>query len=88
MECPSCKAYTSGVIEAYGSGDPCPYCGLPAKTTATVLEARQRGADEELTRRFEAAEVRAGKAEARADRLQRRLDEITQLVNSKTEEGP
>lgn len=80
MKCPSCEAYTSAVYAAYGEGRPCPYCALPADVAAKVLEARKRGADEDLTQRCQEALVRAGKAEAEVAQLRRHLEAIKQAV--------
>lgn len=80
MACLGCDSYTSAIYEAFGNGEPCPYCGLPAEVTEKVLLARKRGADEDLTQRYQEAEVRAGKAEAEVVRLRRHLDAIRRVV--------
>lgn len=76
-ECPACKAYTSGVYAVLsGDKEACPYCGLPAAAMFSVLEARKRGADKELTEKYEQAVIRAAKAEAELAKVKRTLDNI------------
>lgn len=85
MDCLGCDSYTSAIYDAYSNGAACPYCGLPAEVTAKVLEARKRGADEDLTQRYQEAEVRAGKAEAEAALLRRHIEQIRRAVASPPE---
>jgi hypothetical protein len=79
-ECPACKAYLSGVWDAMEYGGKCPACGLSGDVIRNVYEARKSSADKDLIAKYEAAEVRAGKAEAERDDLRRRLDAILQAV--------
>lgn len=88
MCCPACNSYTSSVLMAYEAGERCPVCGIPAETTRTVLEARKRNADADLTERFEAAEIRAVRAEEELRKLRRHLDSIKRAVDSPPEDSP
>jgi hypothetical protein len=88
MACLGCNSYTSAIYEAYENGAPCPYCGLLAEVTEKVLEARKRGADEDLVRRYQEAEVRAGKAEAEASLLRQHLEAIRHAVANPPQEVP
>jgi len=88
MSCLGCNSYTSAIYDAYQDGNPCPNCGLPAEATEKVLQARKRGADEDLVRQYQEAEVRAGKAEAEASMLRRHLEAIQGAVANPPEEVP
>lgn len=73
-ECPACKAYLSGVWDALeGERDSCPSCGLDSDTMRTVLAARKKLADKELTERCEQALIRASRAEADLKKLRARV---------------
>lgn len=88
MACLGCNSYTSAIYDAYQDGNPCPNCALAAEATEKVLEARKRGADEDLLRRYQEAEVRAGKAEAEASKLRSHLDAIKRAVAEPPEDTP
>lgn len=88
MTCPACDSYTSSILQAYEDGSRCPVCGIPAEVTVAVLEARKRNADADLTERYEAAEIRAGRAEAEARKLRRHLDAIKYAVDHPPEDSP
>ena len=64
-ECPACGSYLSSIYQMleYGEGDRCPSCDLPLEAMLTVLAARRRGADAQLTEQLAAAITRAEKAE-------------------------
>ncbi len=80
-ECPSCKAWLSGVYDAMeGARAACPSCGLPGNVIREVEAARKAKADVELTAKLEAALVRAGKAEAEAALLREHLRSIKKAV--------
>jgi len=81
IECPSCKAYTSSVATAYDRGEDCPYCGLSSTAMATVLEVRKRYDESELRDKYEAAEVRAGRAEAEAAKLAAAIRQIKYQID-------
>lgn len=80
MTCPGCDARTSSVLAAFEDCDPCPYCGLSWSTAAELEEkhrtVRQSRADEEVKAIAEAALLRAGRAEAAVERLQRQVDAV------------
>lgn len=83
--CPGCDSHTSAIYAVLHGTDPwgkqeCPYCGLPRESMVAVIEARRRKADADLTERFAAAEIRAGRAEAELVKLRHRLDRIRQAV--------
>jgi len=76
-ECPACKAWTSGVRDAMdGVLGSCPHCGLSGAVIGEIYAAREKLADAELTAKYEAVLVRAGKAEAWVRLLRERLDEV------------
>lgn len=74
--CPACDSHTSAIFQAFGVGDPCPYCSLPADAAMEVERAARRGADADLQQRCLDAERRAAKAEAEAARLGAKLERI------------
>ncbi len=80
MVCLCCDSYTSGILEAFEYGRPCPVCGLSADATQAILAARKKGADEQLVQRCLEAEQRAGKAEAEVALLRYRLAEVERSV--------
>ena len=67
---------------AHRDGEPCPECGLPWETTDAVLTARRKFAEDDRTRRLEAAEVRAGQAERDRDRHRRALTEACEEMRA------
>lgn len=80
MTCPGCDSHTSGVLTAFGQGEPCPHCGLSwavsaelANKRATVRVSR---ANNEVKAIAEEALQRAGRAEAEAERLRRIVDGV------------
>lgn len=77
MTCPGCDSHTSGVLRAFGTGEPCPYCGLSHATMSELDEkhrtVRASRANGEVKAIAEAALLRAGRAEATVERLQRQL---------------
>lgn len=85
LECPGCGSYTSTVYAAYAREEPCPHCGLSHETMAELDNIRSTvrisRANDEVKAIAEAALQRAGKAEARADRLQRIVDAVREAFN-------
>jgi len=81
MTCPACNAHTSSVRIAYLDDQPCPQCNLPAATAEAILDIRARQADAELTRRYEEALIRAGRAEAELARLRIQFDAIRGVLD-------
>lgn len=80
--CPGCGSHTSAVYDAmHGERAACDHCGLPGSVIYEVHEARKREADKELLAKYEAAIVRAGKAEAERDRLGRKLERFMAVAN-------
>lgn len=80
MTCPGCDSHASAVLRAFEDCEPCPYCGLSWSTAAELEEkhrtVRQSRANEEMKAIAEAALLRAGRAEAAAERLQRQVDAV------------
>ena len=81
IECPGCGNYLSDILAAFRDGSPCPRCNLPAETARQVLEARRRGADEELEQKYTDALRRALGAERERDELRERMREIREVAN-------
>lgn len=81
MECPGCGSYTSHVLDAVRTGHPCPHCGLSASAITEIQAVRERGANAELTAKYEAALIRADKAEGDARYLRNQLLQIRNLAN-------
>lgn len=80
MTCPGCDAHLSSVLRAYNDGEPCPNCGLSYTSTAELLDRRrvvaESRANGEVKRIADEALLRAGRAEAKAERLQRIVDRV------------
>lgn len=85
LTCVGCNACTSSVLQAVRRDDPCPHCGLSAEAIVEVLMVRERGANAEVTAQYEAARIRADRAEERARRLGAQLDQIRAVVTAETE---
>ena len=81
MECPACENDLWRILQAYEAGEPCPECGLPADAAREILDARKRGADELLERKYTEALSRAMKAEGEAGELRERLKQIREFAN-------
>lgn len=84
--CPGCDAHSSSVYRAIREGGNCPHCGLSHAALAEVLAARERGANAELTAKYEQAVIRADHAEQQAALLAVQLDRIRELANRKPED--
>ncbi len=79
--CPGCDSYTSDVRAALeGEREACPYCGLPGEVMRTVAEIGERYRESDLRDKLEAAEVRAGKAEAEVERLSHIVAQVRRQV--------
>lgn len=80
MTCPGCDSHTSAVLRAYDSGEPCPSCGLSYEATCELYEKRRTvavsRANDAVKAIADEALQRAGRAEAKAERLQRIVDGI------------
>jgi DNA repair exonuclease SbcCD ATPase subunit len=81
MTCPACDAHLSSVYSAFQDERPCPECGLPHDAAVAVLKAAERGAGEDLQRRYTKAEQRAARAEREANALRNKLRAIESEVN-------
>lgn len=81
LSCPGCGSHSSAIYRAVKDDGPCPHCGLSAAAILEVLGARERGANAELTARYEAAVIRADKAEDEATNLRKQLDDIRTAAN-------
>lgn len=86
-QCPGCGGYTSAIGEAFGRGENCPSCGLPAKTALEVLAVRQSRADKAIRDLAEEAAVRAGRAETRAAIAEYRLEQVRDALDASLPEG-
>jgi uncharacterized coiled-coil protein SlyX len=84
MSCPACDARTSSVLTAFEDGNPCPHCELPWIGAQLVLEARRRGADEDLVTRLAELETKLAAAEAEGAKMRRQLDHIRQELEETT----
>ena len=82
MACPACDSETSAIGLAFRDGAPCPYCGLPAEAAEAVIEARKRGASEQVLERMAKAEARAAMAERRLGHLLGTLGTIARLADT------
>ena len=80
--CPACDSETSAIGLAFREGAPCPYCGLPAEAAEAVIEARKRGASEDILERMAKAEARAAVAENRLGNLVGTLATIARLADT------
>lgn len=80
LTCPGCNSHTSDVLGAVRAGMPCPSCGLSASAITEVLTARERGANEELTAKYEAVVIRAGRAETEVRALRAKLEDLRELI--------
>lgn len=80
--CPACDSETSAIGMAFRDGEPCPYCGLPAESAEAVMEARKRGATEQVLERMAKAEARAAMAERRLGHLLGALGTIARMADS------
>lgn len=80
--CPACDSETSAIGMAFRDGEPCPYCGLPAEAAEAVMEARKRGATEQVLERLAKAEARAAMAERRLGHLLGTLSAIARMADS------
>lgn len=84
--CPSCHSSTSANREAFGRGEPCPNCGLPAAVAEQVFAVRESAANDEARQAAEHALIRAGQSEARGRLLAWRLDQVAQAFTSEPPE--
>jgi hypothetical protein len=72
--CPGCNSTTSDVARGYREIGKCPNCGLDVAVLREIWRARESHANDELKARFEEMAARAGVAEAKAAKLERRLE--------------
>jgi hypothetical protein len=80
IDCPGCGSNTSEVARGYQEEGKCPKCGLSNDALHEIWRARESHANEQLKAQFEAMAVRAGLAEAKALRLERKLERIEKAV--------
>lgn len=81
ITCPGCESHLSDILAAFRAGEPCPRCDLAAETARQVYEARRKGADEELERKYLDALKRAMEAERERDDLRERMREMREVAN-------
>lgn len=81
IHCPGCGNNTSEVARGYQEEGKCPKCGLSHDALHEIWRAREGHATAELKEQFEAMAVRAGLAEAKVAKLERRLERISEAVN-------
>jgi hypothetical protein len=81
ITCPGCENHLSSILRAFRDGEACPSCGLPADVARQVLEARRKGAEEGLQRKYLEAMKRALDAERERDDLRERLLEMRKVAN-------
>lgn len=81
IQCPGCENSLFEILEAFQGGMPCPRCDLPAETARQVYEARRKGVDEELERKYLGALKRAMEAEQERDDLRERMREMREVAN-------
>jgi len=79
--CPGCNAHTSDVAGAFAAEEPCPNCGLSAASANEVLDARLRGANAEIQKRYEEAEVRAGRLQTEVEALRWQILQIRDVLD-------
>lgn len=76
-ECPSCKAYSSRIFDVFdGEYDNCPNCGLSGDAMREIHKARESHASAEVIAKYEALELRAGRAEAELATKTAKLERI------------
>lgn len=80
MECPGCESYTSGILQAFEEGAPCPVCKLSHDAMKAVLAAQESHANTALTEKFTEAIKRADKLEKENRTLRYRLLEIERAL--------
>lgn len=81
IHCPGCGGNTTDIARGYQEVGKCPECGLSQDTLHEIWRARESHANDELKAKFEAMAVRAGVAEAKALKLERRLEHVQDAVN-------
>ncbi len=79
--CPACGSRTSSLWALlYGDGagldDSCPGCGLSVDAMREVLAARERGANKDLTEKYEALLIRVDVAEREARELRQVVADV------------
>jgi hypothetical protein len=81
ITCPGCNGTSSEIARGYREEGKCPECGLSHDVLHEIWRVRESHATEQVKVECEALAVRAGLAEAKALRLERKLERIQEAVD-------
>jgi hypothetical protein len=79
--CPGCQTATSDNSRGFLDEGACPKCGLSGDVIREIWRVRESHATDEVKTQFEQLATRAGVAEAKVLRLERRLERIKEAVD-------
>lgn len=78
--CPGCNTTTSDNSHGFIDEGKCPTCGLSGEVIHEIWRVRGSHATDEVKARFEELAARAGLAEAKVARLERKLERIREAA--------
>ena len=80
MTCLGCDAHTSGVLQAFEDGEPCPNCGLSAEATLEIQTVRRSHADGELKAKCEQVLKERDEAQRELRWAKQRLERLASVL--------